>query len=173
MTNWIQTLDGPTVVLAITQILAAVLGAVMATFPDFVLLHRWRFLAAVVLLAIVGVISTLVQSSRSASSSAALQSTLGSLSRSTEETSRLTARNNALQGELVRSTQKITDLGNETVELATTNTELTRESIRQVTGEGGYSVVVPYYMSIDPAIVAKEKIVIPHVIPTMFGVLNN
>lgn len=173
MLNWLRSLDGPTIVLVITQILNAGLGVLMTADPALVSSHKRWFYTGVLVLAAFGGIATIVQFSRSAASSTKLENTLNSLSEATTETARLTNRNNELQGKLVDATQNITELGNKTVQLAAANTELTKEAIRQVTGEGGYCVVVPYYTSIDPAIVAKEKIVIPDAIPTTFRVLNN
>lgn len=47
------------------------------------------------------------------------------------------------------------------------------ETIRQLTGEGGYAIVVTFFTSISPEIVKREGHVIPDVIPTRFGILNN
>ena len=56
---------------------------------------------------------------------------------------------------------------------STLNTKLQEKLAREMTGEGGYPLILPYFTQIDPAIVEKEKIVIPEIIPTTFGVLNN
>ena len=47
------------------------------------------------------------------------------------------------------------------------------ETVRQVTGEGGYGTVLPYFTQISPEIVERRGIVIPEVISTTFGILNN
>jgi hypothetical protein len=47
------------------------------------------------------------------------------------------------------------------------------ETMRQVTGRGGYAFIVPNYARIDPALAARDGIVVPDVIPVWFGVLNN
>ena len=75
--------------------------------------------------------------------------------------------------ELLSKNEQLLERADENARLQAELRTAAEETMRQVTGEGGYGVVIPYFRWISPEIVKREGIVIPEIIPTTFGILNN
>jgi len=75
--------------------------------------------------------------------------------------------------ELLSKNEQLIERADENARLQVELRAVAEKTIRQVTGEGGYGIVLPYFTQISPEIVERDAIVIPEVIPTTFGILNN
>jgi len=165
MLSTILTISG-----ALIQVVLAILGVLIVTHDDWVKRNRSLVLWVFSMLAMLGVGIAIWQSRASTAdvtkAQTELRTALDKINASTTEISRLTALNTGLQLGLKDSSTQIISLSKEIAGVA-------RETIREVTGEGGYALVLPYFSQIDPVLAAKEGIVVPDVIPTTFGVINN
>jgi len=154
----------------VVQAVVLILGVAMVIRDDWVQRNKLLTLVGFTIIALIGmgisIWQSLLSSAETTKAQAALTRALENIDRTTKDSTRVQTLNASLQLGLRDSNAQITELSKQIV-------AVTRETIREVTGEGGIAHVVPYYSTIDPELAAKQGVVVPDAIPTTFGVINN